>query len=47
MEYCNNEKCSYKNKCRKYVYLNEKVVSEYWRVVKDHESCGECNDGEK
>lgn len=46
MEYCNNEKCPFKNKCKKYVYLNEKVVSKFWKVVKDPKNCGEVN-GEK
>ncbi len=40
MEYCNNENCPYKNKCPKYVYINKKITSEFWLVIKDPKECG-------
>lgn len=45
--HCTNEECKYKNRCKKYLYVNDKVTNKFYLKKYNPETCGEFKKGEK
>lgn len=46
-DHCTNESCKYKNRCKKYLYINDKVTNKFYLKKYNPETCGEFKEEEK